>query len=467
LTPFMALHSDKIETKEHRATRSLWFGFTCFIVFALLLSACGPSRSSTDSATLATETQQIAQNYRASGDLEAARTSLSALDVANANQWLVLVAEETIGQGESEIADALAELVLDLGLNSAVINRYANARGLTEPAPAAVAEQPTAAPAQPVATATEVVIQAAEPVSPTPETASETVSQAATPEASPAEATVEPTPEPAQLAQVQALSPMNVRAGPGTNHPIIGALQAGNSAAILAKNNSGDWWQINLPDGASGWIYAALVETVGDTTDVSVAQAIPTPPPATPTPLPQPTATPAPAQAEPSPAQPAAPDPVASDPAPAPSGAPHFQLVEQRLWDVVENGGFLAGDSVNCGEKQVLRVIVEDANGARLNGVTIQGVFRNEIHVTGAKGEGVAELDMNKDGDDIMVLRDVDGREVTSDRASGNTARTWDIPYSQLIQGKFCKDDASCQAFVGTNGCFGHFSWTVRFRRNY
>ncbi len=102
-----------------------------------------------------------------------------------------------------------------------------------------------------------------------------------------------------------------------------------------------------------------------------------------------------------------------------------------------------------------------------LNGVTIQGVFRNEIHVTGVKGEGVAELDMNKDGDDIMVLRDVDGREASSDRASGNTARTWDIPYHQLIQGRFCRDDASCQAFVGTNGCFGHFSWTVRFRRNY
>ena len=122
---------------------------------------------------------------------------------------------------------------------------------------------------------------------------------------------------------------------------------------------------------------------------------------------------------------------------------------------------------MNCGEKQVLEIIVEDANGARLNGVTVQGVYRNELHVTGSKGEGVAQMDINKDGDDVIVLRDVDGRQVTSDRAVGNTARSWDIPHDQLIQGRFCTDTASCQAFVNTNGCFGHFSWTVRFRRNY
>jgi uncharacterized protein YraI len=418
---------------------------------------------------LTTQTQQIAHDYSADGNLETARASLAALNVANANQWLVLVAEETISQGESETADALAELALDLGLNSAIVNRYASARGLIQPP--AVAQPPTATTVLSVAPVVqEPDPQPAEVVeTPTPETEAETAppTEAETPTSDPTAA--EPTPEPAQAAQVQAISPMNVRAGPSTNHPIIGALQTGSSAAILAKDNSGDWWQIDLPGGATGWIYAALVETVGDTGDISVAQAIPTLPPATATPLPQPTATPAPAQPEPVPDQaaPAPTEPAAPAEVPAPSSGPHFQLVEQRLWDVVENGGFLAGESVNCGEKQVLRVIVEDVNGARLNGVTIQGVFRNEIHVTGAKGEGVAELDMNKDGDDIMVLRDVDGREATSDRASGNTARTWDIPYAQLIQGRFCKDDATCQAFVGTNGCFGHFSWTVRFRRNY
>jgi uncharacterized protein YraI len=269
-------------------------------------------------------------------------------------------------------------------------------------------------------------------------------------------------------AQVQALSPMNVRAGPSTEHPIIAALQTGSTARITAKDNSGDWWQIALDTGTAGWIYAPLVETVGNVTEVAIAQTIPTPPPATPTPLPQPTVTPAPAQDQPPAEQPPAEQPPAEEPpAPPASDGPDFRLVEQRLWDVEENGGFLAGESVNCGEKQVLQVIVEDANGNRLDGVTIQGVYRNELHVTGEKGPGVAELVINTDGDDIIVLRDVDGREVTSDRAVGNTARTWDIPYAQLIQGRFCKDDASCKKFVDTTGCFGHFSWTVRFRRNY
>lgn len=446
--------------------RSVWIWLS--VLVSLLLSACGPARSSNDSTSLTTQTQQIAQEYRADGNLDAARASLAALDVANANQWLVLVAEETIGQGPSEVADALTELTLDLGLNSPAINRYAAARGLIEPTPVAAQPQPTSTSAQPAAPVvqeapTQTGDAAATESQPTPTAETQVEEPVAEATEAPTE---EPTPEPSQAAQVQAVSPMNVRAGPGTDHPIIGALQTGNSAAILAKNTSGDWWQISLPDGATGWIYGALVETVGDTTSVAVAQAIPTAPPATATPVPQPTATSA--LSEPAPAEPAPTESAPAQPAEPPaSSGPHFQLVEQRLWDVVENGGFLAGESVNCGEKQVLRVVVEDVNGARLNGVTIQGVFRNEIHVTGEKGEGVAELDMNKDGDDIMVLRDVDGREASSDRASGNTARTWDIPYPQLIQGRFCKDDATCQAFVNTNGCFGHFSWTVRFRRNY
>jgi uncharacterized protein YraI len=472
LTSHRDLHSSRIETRPSRPARRrpLWVWLSLMVFLVFVLSACGPSRSNNDSALLTTQTRQIAENYRASGNLEGARASLSALNVANANQWLVLVAEEAIAQGESETADALTELVLDLGLNSSVINRYASARGLNRQASAPVAEQPTPTRARPAAPVVQEPEPQAEEAGNAP--ASETETEAASPteevETPPSEPTVvQLSPVTSQPAQVQALSPMNVRGGPGTNHPIIGALQSGNSAAIIAKDNSGDWWQITLAGGATGWIYGALVETSGDLDAIAVAQVIPTVPPATATPVPQAAATPVPAQSEPAPAEPAPAQPAPPAAAPAPSNGPHFQLVEQRLWDVVENGGFLAGDSVNCGEKQVLRVIVEDANGSPLNGVTIRGVFRNEIHVTGVKGEGVAELDMNKDGDDIEVLRDVDGREASSDRAGGNTARTWDIPYSQLIQGRFCKDDASCQAFVGTNGCFGHFSWTVRFRRNY
>src|SRR5690606_36607669 len=95
-------------------------------------------------------------------------------------------------------------------------------------------------------------------------------------------------------AQVQVVSPMNVRGGPGTDHPIVAALSTGSSARILGKDGSGEWWQIALDSGGDGWIYAPLVETVGNVSQVAVAQAVPTVPPATATPVPQPTAIPAP-----------------------------------------------------------------------------------------------------------------------------------------------------------------------------
>ncbi|MEZ4636674.1 MAG: SH3 domain-containing protein [Caldilineaceae bacterium] len=443
------------------------------LLAALVMAGCGPSSDESSDVDAADVTKDIAFNYAGSRDMATAQAALDTLGVANTNQWLILVAEETIGQGPSGDADALTMLAMDMGLSSAIVDGYAAARGFTSSAAVAPNDAPAGQVAESASsnTAQDVSQSVAQAVSPTvspteaPVTDSGSAVDTSVPAADPpVEPAAEPSPEPTatdtpvpvQEAQVQAVSPMNVRAGPSTEHPIIAAMQTGTAATILAKNAAGDWWQVTLSDGAIGWIYAPLVETVGNVSNVSVAEAIPTPPPVVPTATPasQPTAPPqAPAE-----------EPTA---APPPSDGPDFRLVEQRLWDVQENGGFLAGSSVNCGEKQVLQIIVEDASGARLNGVTVQGVYRNEIHVTGDKGDGVTQMDINKDGDDVIVLRDVDGREVSSDRAVGNTARTWDIPVDQLIQARYCTDGASCQAFIAKPGCFGHFSWTVRFRRSY
>ncbi len=453
------------------------------MLLAALAAGCGPSREESSGEDASNNTREIAYTYASDRDLGRAQAALEGLDVANANQWLVLVAEQTIAEGPSGDADALTMLAMDLGLHSSIVDRYATQRGFipstasVSTAAASVASASVASvAAAPTATREAVAVtgvtqSVAQSVSSsaaesTPEAA---VTTADPPAAEPTGATAEEaptiapteTPVPVQVAQVQVGTPMNVRAGPSTDHPIVAAMQANSTATILAKNGGGDWWQISMSDGSVGWIYAPLVETVGNVGSVSVAEAVPTAPPAAPTAAPQPTQAPATPAEEPT----AAAEPTA--PPAAPSGGPDFRLVEQRLWNVEENGGRLAGTSVNCGEKQVLRVVVEDANGAPLNGVTVQGVYRNELHTTGEKGEGTAEMDMNVNGDDVIVLRDADGREVTSDRAAGNTARTYDIPFDQLIQGRFCSDAGSCQAFVDTTGCFGHFSWTVRFRRSY
>jgi hypothetical protein len=144
-------------------------------------------------------------------------------------------------------------------------------------------------------------------------------------------------------------------------------------------------------------------------------------------------------------------------------------MVERRLWDVYENGGSLSGPTVICGEKRQLVVNVLDANGNRLNGVAVQALYgAQEIYVTGSqgKGDGVSEFVLGR-GQDVKVIRDADGREVTSDVATGLVTEPAGIPYELLIAGRYCTDAASCKSFVDAPGCWGHYSWTVTFKRKY
>ncbi len=47
-----------------------------------------------------------------------------------------------------------------------------------------------------------------------------------------------------------ALVDLNVRTGPGTNYPSVGALRAGSSARIIGQSPDGFWWKIECPPGA-------------------------------------------------------------------------------------------------------------------------------------------------------------------------------------------------------------------------
>lgn len=281
-----------------------------------------------------------------------------------------------------------------------------------------------------------------------------------------------PTPTPVASLLAQALNALNVRAGPGTDYAVVSGLAAGAQVEITGRNASADWWQILLPSGGEGWVYAPLVETTASATNVALAATIPERPSPTPTSEPavavestpvQPEAAPEPVEEE---AALEEPTPEAGQPAP-PAGGPDFRVIEKRLWDVVENGGSLDGPSVHCGERRQLQVIVVDANGVRLSGVPVQVQYgAREVIVTGTHGEGAAEFVLGH-GQDVAVIRDVDGRAVTSEVATGLVTVPWEIPYEYLIAGRFCSDDASCASFVNATGCYGHFSWTVIFQRSY
>jgi hypothetical protein len=82
--------------------------------------------------------------------------------------------------------------------------------------------------------------------------------------------------------QVTANSSVNVRSGPGTVYPILGALTAGSTAGISGKSSDGNWWFVDFPAGAGGhaWVAGSVVTSACVPTSLANIAAPPTPLPA-------------------------------------------------------------------------------------------------------------------------------------------------------------------------------------------
>ena len=439
----------------------------------LVITGCGPENGAPNRDQLSAETKRIAQEFNMTQDLSAAQTQLATLDVANTDQWLVMVAETSIAEN-SDLGStiALVKLASAIGLETASIATFAQQNNLVV----------QTVPAEDVLINIEPKLQplpAADSVAKAAEQTSETQAGASVEESAPdtdasstdsqeeietdaaetsTEAVVEEAPTalptlPPAAPSVTAANGLNVRGGPGIAYNIVGAMEAGTTADLLAKNPQGDWWQVTLIGGVQGWVFGPLVTTAGDVSAIAVAENIPEPPP-----------TPEPVAAAPT----AVPEPVAeapAEPAPAAQGS-HFRLIDRRLWTVEENGGRMDGPSVVCGEKRELRVRVVDAAGNPMNGVAVQEIYgAKAIEVTGAqgKGDGVAEFILG-DGQDVKVIR-VGDRDVSSDVATNLTTKPYAIDFPLLIQAGYCTDDASCQKnIVDTYACGGHYSYHVAFQ---
>jgi hypothetical protein len=86
---------------------------------------------------------------------------------------------------------------------------------------------------------------------------------------------------------VTALVGLNVRAGPGTDYPVVGRLAEGDTAEIVGRNDLATWWQIvfssNIGDRA--WVAAgAQYSTASNTAGVPLAEIPALPATATPPP---------------------------------------------------------------------------------------------------------------------------------------------------------------------------------------
>ncbi len=135
----------------------------------------------------------------------------------------------------------------------------------------------TQAPAQELATVVPVATQASSEtpaITPSQPTATATLTPASTP-------TPSATPAPPPSFTVASAN-INVRSGPGTVYPVIGALLAGQGGVITGRNAAGDWWQFDY-GGRTGWVSSTVVRAGAD---ALVAAVIPAPPTPTATPTP-------------------------------------------------------------------------------------------------------------------------------------------------------------------------------------
>jgi hypothetical protein len=106
--------------------------------------------------------------------------------------------------------------------------------------------------------------------------------------------TSEPTPTSAPVLTPVAklrvtFSTANLRYGPGTNYEIVRTLEENELVLVLARNDDGSWYNVELDDGAAGWVAASATEPVSIAAmeNLSVAVTIPPTPTLAPEPSPQ------------------------------------------------------------------------------------------------------------------------------------------------------------------------------------
>ena len=82
---------------------------------------------------------------------------------------------------------------------------------------------------------------------------------------------------------------LNIRSGPSTAFPVIGAARAGDEGEIVGRSADARWWAVSTPSlpGGVGWVSADfVVATNAENVPVIASPPPPTPRPPTPTPVP-------------------------------------------------------------------------------------------------------------------------------------------------------------------------------------
>ena len=211
---------------------------------------------------------------------------------------------------------------------------------------------------------------------------------------------------------------MNVRSGPGTEYELVGSAANGESFAIVAKNATGDWWQICCVGGQNGWVFGELA-TVQNTENVAVAADLSAAAPllaATAEPvadagagrgvrrqhqrLPRLEAAPTAAPAAAAPYDPAASSEGNFDP------NAQYQIVHFKVLGLDENNGGIRDSSA----QHLIFLTVLDQNGNGVDGAVVRNLVGDKSEVTtGNKGPGKAEITMYYEPFKLAVASDPSG----------------------------------------------------------
>jgi hypothetical protein len=65
---------------------------------------------------------------------------------------------------------------------------------------------------------------------------------------------------------------LNVRQGPGTSYPSVGALVQGDRVTVVGRNADSSWWAVTY-GGGTAWVFAGLVTIEGDVSQVPLVAA--------------------------------------------------------------------------------------------------------------------------------------------------------------------------------------------------
>lgn len=72
---------------------------------------------------------------------------------------------------------------------------------------------------------------------------------------------------------------INLRSGPGTDHPVIASSTAGEQFEITGRSPDGSWLEICCVNNTTAWVAEWVVTVEGDAGSIAIAANIPTPPP--------------------------------------------------------------------------------------------------------------------------------------------------------------------------------------------